>query len=156
MNRTTSGISSRRLLGSATIAGLAAVSVNAAIYAVGRAADVEFIAKQAASGPDHIRLVHVVQLTVMAFAVGVVAALVVNRVRRTGLPSLVVLGGVIAVASTVMDVSIDSAVSAKLLLASMHLVTGLAYVVALRSAGVRRTSRPVDAVAAPSAQPVTV
>jgi len=155
MNRTTSDISSRRLLGSAAVAGLAAVAVNAAIYAASRAADVDFVARQAASGPDHIRLIHVVQLTVMAFAVGTVAALIVNRVRRTSLYSLLVLGTVIAVASTAMDVSIDSTVSAKLLLASMHIVTGVAYVVALRTAGVHRSNPQSDSVAAPTAHAVT-
>lgn len=149
MNRTTTAITNSRLLGYAAVAGLAAVAVNATIYAAGRAADVEFIARQTASGAHHVQLVHVVGFTLQTFVVGVVAALVVNRLRRPSLHSLLVLGAVIAVGSTVMDVGIDSALPAKFLLASMHIVTGIAYVAALRTAGVRRPVSSASIAPAP-------
>jgi hypothetical protein len=62
--------------------------------------------------------------------------------RRPGYRALQVVGAVIAVASIAMDLPIDGSPAAKLLLASMHLVTGAGYVVALEVAA---SSSPASA-----------
>jgi uncharacterized protein DUF6069 len=124
----------RRLLAVGVIGAVAGTVVNAGIYGIGRAADVAYVARQTSSGPDNILLVHVVSFSLMAFGVGLVAALIAARVGRPSLHALQVLGAVIAVASTSMDIGIDSTVAAKLSLATMHLVMGIAYVVSLRAA----------------------
>jgi hypothetical protein len=149
MSTSTSKIKTRRLLGYGAVAGLAAASVNAAIYLGGRAAGVSYVARQTASGAEHIKLEHVVSFCLEAFVLGLVAALVVNRLRAASLYSLLVLGALIAVGSTAMDVPIESALPAKFLLASMHIVTGIAYLTALRASGVRRHAhRPAAPVPA--------
>jgi hypothetical protein len=156
MNHTTSiSVSSGRVLRYGAAAGIAAVAANAAIYAAARAGSVDFVAHQSVSGADRIKLMTVVTLTLMTFAAGVIAALVANRVRRPSLNSLRVLAALIALGSTVMDAGIDSTVTAKLLLASMHIVTGIAYVVALGSALRAASSRTAEAVPVRTAVPAT-
>jgi hypothetical protein len=130
----------QRLLTLGLIAGVAGAVVNAVIYGVGRAADVAYVISQTSSGPQHVRLVDVVSFSLMAFAVGLVAALIVAKLGRPNLRVLQVLGAVIAVASTAMDIPIDSTLAAKLSLASMHLVMGFAYVTTLQAARTTRTS----------------
>ena len=152
MNRARNTIATRRLLGYAAVAGFAAAAVNSGVYGAARADHVNFIVRRTASGVDHVQLVHVVGFTVQAFLVGVVAALVVNRLSRPSLHSLTVLSAVIAVGSTAIDVGIDSALQAKFLLASMHIVTGVAYVSALRAAGVRRPESAASIVPATRAE----
>ena len=151
---TTSPIKARQLLAYGSIAALAAVAINVLIYAGGRVADVSYVVNQTASGPEEIRLVHVVGFCLQAFAVGLVAALVANRLGRPSLRSLQILGAVIAVGSTVMDVGIDSALPAKLLLASMHIVTGVAYVAAVQVVRSRASLATEHAPATASRLPV--
>lgn len=117
-----------RLLGLGAGGAVAATVVNAAIFGVGRAADVSYLVDG-----EPIELQHVVSLTLMGLAVGFVAAAVVARFRPTGLRALAVLGGVLGVLTMAMDLSVDSAAAA-ISLASMHLVTGAAYVLSLRAA----------------------
>jgi uncharacterized protein DUF6069 len=145
MNASTVG--ARRLLGLGGIAAIGATSVNAAIYGIGRVAGLSFVASTTAAGPQHILLQHVVTLTLMTFAVGLVAALVADKIRRRGLRALQTVGAVVAVASIVMDVSIDSTVAAKATLALMHLVVGAAYVAALELARTARATRSTTASA---------
>ncbi len=141
----TSTVGTRRILGLGVAAAVGAVAVNAAIYGLGRAAGLSFVASTTASGPQHILLQHVVSLTLMTFAVGLVAALIADKLRRPGLRALQAVGAVVAVVSIVMDLSIDSTVAAKATLALMHLVVGAAYVAALDIA------RPAHAASYPVA-----
>src|SRR4051812_36726503 len=97
---TTTPIKARQLLAYGSIAALVAVAINVGIYAGGRAADVSYVVNQTASGPEEIQLVHVVGFCLQAFAVGLVAALIANRLGRPSLRSLQILGAVIAVGST--------------------------------------------------------
>jgi hypothetical protein len=144
----TSTVGTRRLLGFGVIAAAGAASVNAAIYGLGRAAGLSFVASTTAAGPQHILLQHVVSLTLMTFGAGLVAVLIADKFRRPGLRALQAVGAVVAVVSVVMDLSIDSTVAAKTTLALMHLVVGAAYVAALEVARTARVSRRTDATAA--------
>ena len=132
----------RRLLGIGAAAAAGAALVNAAIYGVGRAVDLTFVASTTSARPQHILLQHVVSFTLMTFAIGLVAAFIVDRMRRPSLRMLQVVGAFIAVASISMDVSIDSSFAAKATLALMHIVVGVAYVCALELA---RSPRPAAA-----------
>jgi hypothetical protein len=125
MNR--SSVSATRLMSVGAIGAASAALANTAIFGLGRAGDVAFIAKDGAVGPDYIHWVHVVSLSLFTMAIGVVVALVASWVGKPSLRTMQVIGAVFAVVSTEMDVSIDSSVAAKLLLASMHLVVGVAY-----------------------------
>jgi len=133
-----------RLLGLGAGGAVAAMVVNAAIFGVGRAADVNYLVDG-----EPIELQHILSLTLMSLAVGFVAAAVVAHFRPTGLRALAILGGVLGVLTMAMDLSVDSTVAA-ISLASMHLVTGAAYMFSLRAAVTApagRTSRADFAVA---------
>jgi hypothetical protein len=127
-----------RLLGTGAAAALAATVVNAAIYEVGRAADVAYLVDG-----EPIELQHVVSLSLMSFGVGLVAAAVVHRVRPQGLRVLAAVGAALGVLTMAMDLSVDSA-AAGVTLAAMHLVVGVAYLLALRTGSAVET----DAIAA--------
>jgi len=144
----TSTVGARRLLGLGAIAAIGAASVNAAIYGIGRAAGLSFVASTTAAGPQHILLQHVVSFTLMTFGVGLVAAVIADKIRRPNLRALQTVGAVVAVVSVVMDLSIDSTVAAKTTLALMHLVVGAAYVAALEIARTARAARRNDAATA--------
>ena len=124
----------RRLVKTAIPAAAAAVAVNAAIYSLGRAADVTYVISRTASDAQRIHVGDVVSFTLMAFAFGVVVAALAMRIGRPRLATIETLAAVVAVASTAMDLPIDSTAPAKVLLASMHLVAGVAFIAALRRA----------------------
>lgn len=135
-------ITTRRLLAVGSVAAVAAATVNAAVYGLARAADVSFVVSGAKPGQDQVLLQHVLSLSLFSFAAGIAASLIVARLRRPSLRALQVLGAVLAVLSTAMDLQIESAVGA-VTLASMHLVVGAAYVASLRR--VQQTTVPVTA-----------
>jgi hypothetical protein len=144
------------LLRVGAIGALVATVVNASIYASGRAADVAYVITRDGSGAQSVHLRDVVSLSLISFAIGLVAAVIAVRLGR-GLRALAALGAVLAVISTWSDFTIDGNGAAKVTLASMHLVVGIAYVASLRLAprDVRVThpstlpgTRPVEAIAA--------
>jgi hypothetical protein len=143
----TSPVKTRHLLGIGVIAAVGAATVNAAIYGIGRAADLSFVASTTASGPEHILLQHVVSFTFMTFAVGLVVAAIADKVRRPSLHALQLVGATVAVVSIAMDVPIDSSVTAKATLALMHIVAGVAYVAALQIVRTARVVRADESVA---------
>jgi Family of unknown function (DUF6069) len=120
----------RPLLTTGAVAAATTAAVNAVIFGLGRAAGVDYVVDSSTT----IAVTDVVSFTLMAFAVGLLAAAVARGLRRPGYRVLQAVGTVIAVASVAMDVPIDGSPAAKLLLASMHLVTGAGYVVALEMA----------------------
>jgi hypothetical protein len=135
---TTTTIRIRPLLTTGAVAAAATAAVNAVIFSLGRAAGVDYVVDSTTT----VAVADVVTFTLMAFAVGLVAAAVARGLRRPGYRALQVVGAVIAVASIAMDLPIDGSPAAKLLLASMHLVTGAGYVVALEVAA---SSSPASA-----------
>ena len=154
--RTGSGV--RRLLGLSAVAGVAATVVNAVAYGVARAADVDFVAERTATGTERIQLQHVVSLSVISFAIGLLAAAVVVRVGRPrALRALQVLGAGLAVLTTYGDFGLDGSTAAKVTLILMHVVVGVAYVGVLevvrrsQPAAVRAATRVPSVGAAPLA-----
>lgn len=143
-----------RLVAVGVVGAVAGTLVNSAIYGAGRAAHVAFVVAQTSTGPKPIRLVDIVSFSLMAVAVGLVAAVIAARVGRPSLRSLQVLGAVIAIASTSMDIGIDSTVAAKLSLASMHIVMGVAYVASLQIARRPRTPTAEAIVTLPRVEAV--
>jgi hypothetical protein len=135
---TTTTIRIRPLLTTGAVAAAATAAVNAVIFSLGRAAGVDYVVDSTTT----VAVADVVTFTLMAFAVGLVAAAVARGLRRPGYRALQVVGAVIAVASIAMDLPIDGSPAAKLLLASMHLVTGAGFVVALEVAA---SSSPASA-----------
>ena len=128
---THSNRTSRRLMSAGAAAVVAATATNAVLYAVGRAAGVSYTLTQGGT-TGLIHLHDVVSLSVLTFAVGLAAAAIARRLGRPSLRALQILGAIIAVASVSMDVSVQGAASARVSLATMHLVVGAAYVAALR------------------------
>jgi hypothetical protein len=127
---TSTTIRIRPLLATGAVAAAATAVVNASIFGLGRAAGVDFVVDATTT----VAVADVVSFTLMCFAAGILAAAVARWVRRPSYRVLQVVGAVIAVASVAMDVPIDGSVSAKLLLASMHIVTGAGYITALEVA----------------------
>jgi hypothetical protein len=116
---------------------VAATAVNACIYGAGRAADVAYVITQSSSAPERVGLGEVVSLSLMSFAVGLVAAAVALRFGRPSLRALQILGAVLAVVSTWGDFTIDGTAAATATLALMHIVVGVAYVTSLEIVRVR-------------------
>jgi hypothetical protein len=107
------------------------------------------------SGPQNVQLKDVVSLSVMSFALGIVAVAAATKLRRPSLRTMQILGAVLAVVSTWGDFTIDGTVAAKATLAPMHFVVGAAFIAVLRVAESRRTEAPSDArVVVAAAQPV--
>jgi hypothetical protein len=132
-----------------------ATLVNSVIYAVGRAANVAYLVHVTSSGPQNVQLKDVVSLSVMSFALGIVAVAAATKLRRPSLRTMQILGAVLAVVSTWGDFTIDGTVAAKATLAPMHFVVGAAFIAVLRVAESRRTEAPSDArVVVAAAQPV--
>jgi hypothetical protein len=149
---TTSTIRIRPLLATGAVAAAATAAVNASIFGLGRAAGVDFVVDATTS----VAVTDVVSFTLMCFAAGLLAAAIARGLRRPDFRVLQVVGAVIAVATVAMDVPIDGSVTAKLLLASMHLVTGAGYVAALEVAHRRSAAAERHPVATVERQPQPV
>ena len=106
-----------------------AAAVNSAIYAVGRVAGVDFLVESGTTS-ERIQAGHVLTLSLISFAVGLLAVAIAAW-RRPRWRLFQVFGAIIAVGSIVMDVTIDASAATKLVLASMHLVVGAVYWVTL-------------------------
>jgi hypothetical protein len=132
---------------------VAATFVNSAIYAIGRAADVDYLVHVTSHGPQNVRLQDV-EFVAMSFIVGIVAAAVATKLRRPSLP-MQVIGAVLAVVSTWSDFTIDGSVAAKATLALMHLVVGAAYIAVLQLVRSRRTTAVSDTAVEVTAQLVS-
>ena len=132
----TATIRIRPLLATGAVAAAASVAVNASIFGLGRAAGVDFVVDSTTT----VAVADVVSFTLMCFAAGLLAAAIARALRRPSYRVLQVVAAVIAVASVAMDLPIDGSPAAKVLLASMHLVTGAAYVIGLQIAHGRSTA----------------
>lgn len=138
------------LLAVGGLAAVTAVAVNAAIVGLARAADVSFAYTESADSPTKfIGWGEVLGLSLVSFAVGLVAALVAARWGRPCLRVLQILGGVVALGTIYSDVALDASTSSRVVLASMHIVVGVAYVACLHAV---RSSAPRPAHAHPVLQ----
>lgn len=118
----------------------AAAAGNLAIYAVGRAADVAFVVPSWGGGPAmQVTAVHVALSSILPLFVGTAVAVAASRRGWTRL--IATAGAVVAVFSLAGPLSLEADTATKALLASMHVVAGLAFVLALERA---RRPRVVD------------
>jgi len=120
---------SRSALRVATIGALAATVANAALWAAGRAADVDFLVTPLTGDPDtQVGVVAVVLTTLLTFAVGwAVLALAARRSRRW-MRAVMIAAAVFAVLSATGPLSAAHDTATGAVLAAMHLVTGAAFV----------------------------
>jgi hypothetical protein len=151
---TSTTIRIRPLLAAGAVGAAASALVNASIFGLGRAAGVDFVVDSS----TRVAVTDVVSFTLMCFAVGVLAAVVARWLRRPGYRALQVVAAAVAVVSVAMDIPIDASPTAKVLLATMHLVTGAAYVttleVAHRRSHVARQEPVAERAAEHRVQPV--
>lgn len=118
----------RRGLGAAAVA----ASVNTGIYLAGRAVDIPFLVRFAPDGPSQeVSLGQVIFTSLLSLAIGSALAVLLIRWGR-GLTGLQVLGGLIAVLSAGAPLSAGTGTDTQLILASMHLVAGLVFILNLQ------------------------
>jgi len=118
-----------------------AVVLNLWIYVSARAADVSFVVPgfEAGAGPMEISAINVAFVTLFAFLIGTgVAALAHLRGR---LRLVLWLGLAVALVSLGAPLTLDAATSTKLSLASMHVVAGAVFFVALHRIAARERER---------------
>jgi hypothetical protein len=122
----------RRLLVVGGIGAVVGALTNAVIYGVGRLAGVDYVITETSKGTQSVHLADVMSLSLMSFAVGLAAAVVVTWRGRSSLHALQILGAVLAVVSTYGDFTIDGTAAATALLASMHIVVGVVYIASMQ------------------------
>jgi hypothetical protein len=113
----------------AAIGALAATVANVALWAAGRAADVGFLVSPVAGPPTmQVGLFLVVLTTLLAFAVGWAVLAVAARRSRRWVHVVMAAAAVFAVVSAAAPLSLAHDTATGVLLATMHLVTGAAFV----------------------------
>ena len=120
-------VQSRSLLQRSAAGAAAAAVMNAALWAGGRAADVSFTV----SSPlvTQVGIVLVVLTTLLAFAVGSgLLALAVRRSRRW-VRAVLIAAALVAVVSAGAPLAAAQDTTSGVLLATMHLVTGAAFLI---------------------------
>jgi Family of unknown function (DUF6069) len=121
-------VQSRSLLQGSAAGATAATLVNAALWTGGRAVGVSFMVSSAFM--TQVGIVAVVLTTLLAFAVGSgLLALAVRRSRRW-VRAVLIAAALVAVVSAGAPLSAAQDTATGVLLATMHLVTGAAFVVA--------------------------
>lgn len=116
-----------------SVGAAAAAAINLVVYGIGRAFEVAFLVPTWGGGaPSDITPLHVVMTSIVPFMAG--TALAAATARRGGLRLVATAGAALALllAGGPLSMEIDSAT--KLLLASMHVVEGLAFLLALERA----------------------
>lgn len=126
----TTSAPARPLLRAATTGAGVAVLVNAVLWSGGRAADVPFLVTPVGlGGTMRVGLVTVVLTTALAFAVGVGLLALAARRSRTAVRAVVVAAGLVAAVSACAPPSVAQDPATGVLLAAMHVVTGVAFLV---------------------------
>jgi len=118
-------------LRAATACALAATGVNLLLWGIGRAAGASFMVDPGVGAPNvEVGGLKLVMTTLLPFAVGVLALALAARWSRRWVVGVAVVGVALAVASAAgpLDGGHDTATG--VLLATMHLTTGAAFVVA--------------------------
>jgi hypothetical protein len=121
----------RSVLRAASVCALAAVGVNLVLWGIGRAAGASFVVDPALGDPNvEVGALKVIVTTLLPFAVGVLLVALAARRSRRWVIGVVVVGAVFALASAAgpLDGGHDTATG--VLLATMYLTTGAAFVVA--------------------------
>ena len=120
-------VPSRSLLQGSAVGAAAATLINAALWVGGRAADVSFPVSSAFM--TQVGIVSIVLTTLLAFAIGTgVLALAARRSRRW-VRAVLIAAALFAVVSAGAPLSAAQDTATGVLLATMHLVTGTAFLV---------------------------
>jgi hypothetical protein len=120
-------VQSRSLLQRSAAGAAAATLVNAALWAGGRAADVSFTVSSALV--SQVGIVLVVLTTLLTFAVGSGLLALAARRSRRWVRAVLVAAALVAVFSAGAPLSAAQDTATGVLLATMHLVTGAAFLV---------------------------
>jgi hypothetical protein len=132
----------RSVLRATTVCALAAVGVNLVLWGIGRAAGASFLVDPALGDPNvEVGALKVVVTTVLPFAVGVLLLALAARRSRRWVIRVGVVGAAFALASAAGPVDGGHDTATGVLLATMHLTTGAAFVVAATRFG-RRQEAP--------------
>lgn len=121
----------RAVIRATTVAAVAATIVNVTLWGIGRAADASFVVDPALGDPNlEVGVVKVILTTLLPFALGAALLALTARRSRRWIARLAVVAGVFAVVSAAgpLDGGHDTATG--VLLATMHVTTGAAFVVA--------------------------
>jgi peptidoglycan/LPS O-acetylase OafA/YrhL len=120
----------RSLLQASAAAAAAAAIVNAALWAGGRAADVSFTVSSAFI--TQVSIAIVVLTTLLAFAVGAGLLALAARRSRRWVRAVIVAAALVALVSAGAPLSAAHDTTTGVLLATMHLVTGAAFLITAR------------------------
>lgn len=120
----------QRVILTTTLSAAAATVVNVALWGIGRAANASFIVDPAIGHPLQVGVVKVVLTTLLPFAVGTVLLLLAARRSRRWVARLAIMAGVLALASAAGPLAGGYDTATRVLLATMHVTTGAAFVAA--------------------------
>jgi hypothetical protein len=120
-------VQSRSLLQASAAGAAAATLVNATLWTGGRAAGVSFMVSSAFM--TRVGIVAVVITTLLAFGVGSGLLALAARRSRRWVRAVLIAAALIAVVSAAAPVSAAQDTATGALLATMHLVTGAAFLV---------------------------
>jgi hypothetical protein len=123
-------VQSRSLLPGSAVGAVAATLVNAALWTAGRAADVSFSVSSAFM--TQVGIVSVVVTTLLAFAVGSGLLALAARRSRRWVRAVIVAAALVALVSAGAPLSAAHDTTTGVLLATMHLVTGAAFLITAR------------------------
>jgi Family of unknown function (DUF6069) len=127
---------SHSLLQVAAAGAAVAALVNAALWAGGRAADVSFVVSPPL-GEMQVGIVPVVLTTLLMFAVGSGLLALAARRSRRWVRAVLVAAALVAVVSAGAPLSAANDTATGVLLGTMHLVTGAAFLVAASRVGAK-------------------
>jgi Family of unknown function (DUF6069) len=120
-------VQSRSLLPGSVAGAAAATVINAALWAAGRAADVSFAVSSAFM--TQVGIVTIVLTTLLAFAVGSGLLALAARRSRRWVRAVLLAAALVAVVSAAAPLAVAQDTATGVLLATMHLVTGAAFLV---------------------------
>jgi hypothetical protein len=123
-----------------------ASAANLAIILVARAANTSLLVRFSANpAPSRVTAGAVVVTSVVSLVVGTGVAALADRGAGSRLRAVQIAGAALALVSLGLPLSVHADIATKLVLASMHLVAGAAFVTALQGAKTsrQRTGEPV-------------
>jgi hypothetical protein len=129
-DRLGTAVQGRPLLQASTAGAAAAAIVNTALWAGGRAAEVSFTVSSAFI--TQVGIATIVLTTLLAFAVGSGLLALAARRSRRWVHAVLIAAALVAVVSAAAPLSVAQDTATGVLLATMHLVTGAAFLITAR------------------------
>ncbi|QBI18806.1 hypothetical protein ER308_04085 [Egibacter rhizosphaerae] len=121
----------RAVIRAATVGAVAATVVNVALWGIGRVAGASFVVDPGLGEPNlEVGVIKVILTTLVPFAVGAALLALAARWSRRWVAVLAVVAGVFAVVSAVGPLDGGHDTGTGVLLATMHVTTGAAFVLA--------------------------